>query len=237
MKKIIILAAMLATGAVNAATVCGTPDSDGGPKIILAGATSDLSLPSFYKVTCITGYGDYGIPNDLPNYDRVCVTYTGTTTDSSNYIYTLQNCRVDYGSSQCSAKNYYVGGDTGCRPCATGAYANYNNTYHQNSSCEYCEYKYKYVSVNQCELCPDDLSGGFVYDENTYHKNSDCYCPKGTWHDEAAGECKSCPCGGINTATWPTSDPYECELPAGGVCEDETGTYTVTKNCYPYNYN
>ena len=93
MKKIIILAAMLATGAVNAATVCGTPDSDGGPKIILVGATSDLSLPSFYKVTCITGYGDYGIPNDLPNYDRVCVTYTGTTTDSSNYIYTLQNCR------------------------------------------------------------------------------------------------------------------------------------------------
>ena len=237
MKKIIILAAMLATGAVNAATVCGTPDSDGGPKIILAGATSDLSLPSFYKVTCITGYGDYGIPNDLPNYDRVCVTYTGTTTDSSNYIYTLQNCQVDYSASQCIAKNYYVGGDTGCKPCSAGARANYTNTYHQNSSCEYCEYKYKYVSKNNCALCPGDLIGGFGYDYDEYHQVDDCYCPKGTWHDEAAGECKSCPCGGTNTATWPTSDPYECELPAGGVCEDETGTYTVTKNCYPYNYN
>lgn len=231
MKKIIILASVCAVGAANAATVCGTPFDD-SPRIFITGVTGDLSLPSFYRVSCITGYDSDGLPNDLPNYNRICVNYTTALLDEYDYTYDLQDCRVDYDASQCDSKHYYWDRDIGCRPCSTGARANDSDAYHKNGSCNYCEKEYKYVGANNCQRCPGDQVGCMGC--TSYHQTDWCMCDTGFWLDESTGECNGCPCGGELTASWPTTDPGECMLPAGGVCSDDSGVYTVTDDCYGY---
>lgn len=234
MKRIFVLIMLCGAGVsnANAYSVCGSPIiGPSGFQINISGATGDLNISSsMFKVVCITGYDDSGLPTELPSYDNICVTYSNYTLNDDTY--TLNNCSVNYDASQCDSRHYYVDRDTGCMPCSAGARANDTDAYHKNGFCNYCEKEYKYVGRNNCQRCPGEQVGcmGCTY----YHQVDWCMCDTGLWLDESTGECNECPCGGEMTASWPTTDPGECMLPSGGVCSDDTGVYTVTGDCYGY---